>query len=100
MFLVVQARDKPGHLETRLANREAHLAFAKNGPAHLHVAGPLLDADGQMCGSLLIFETDDGAGFRDWIRDDPYAVAGLFETVDIQPFKWAIGAPEPATGAS
>ena len=45
--------DKPGHLEVRKANREAHLAhIAASGVVEM--AGPFLDAEGGMCGSLVV----------------------------------------------
>ncbi len=43
-----------------------------------------------MCGSLLIFE-GDLAGAEAWAAADPYAAAGLFQSVDIRPWKKVIG---------
>lgn len=94
MYFAVRGFDRPGALDVRMANREAHLAFVTDGPARLHIAGPLLGEDGAMRGSLLIFEAESEAALRDWLTDDPYQKAGLFERVEIDAFKWVVGAPE------
>jgi uncharacterized protein YciI len=81
--------DKENHLETRKANRDAHLAYLKEtGVAQ---AGPFLDADGNMCGSLLILDVADLAAAQDWAANDPYAKAGLFQSVSIQHWNRVIG---------
>lgn len=88
LFAVI-CRDKPGHLETRKANRDAHLAYlAETGVAQ---AGPFLDTDGQMCGSLLILDVADHAAAKAWVAGDPYGKAGLFESVTIDEWKRVIG---------
>ncbi len=82
--------DKPGHLEMRKANREAHLAYlAETGVVEM--AGPFLDAEGGMCGSLLVLDVSDLAVAQDWAANDPYAKAGLFASVDVREWKKVIG---------
>lgn len=82
--------DKPGHIETRKANREAHLAWiAETGVVEL--AGPFLDADGNMTGSLVVLTVDSLQQAQDWAANDPYAKAGLFERVEIREWKKVIG---------
>ncbi|MGA0540608.1 YciI family protein [Neotabrizicola sp. VNH66] len=82
--------DKPGHLEMRKANREAHLAYlAETGVVEM--AGPFLDAEGGMCGSLLVLDVSDLAAAQDWAANDPYAKAGLFASVDVREWKKVIG---------
>lgn len=82
--------DKPGHLETRKANRGAHLAWiAESGIVEM--AGPFLDADGSMIGSLVILAVDDLAQAEAWAAADPYAKAGLFDTVTIREWKKVVG---------
>ncbi|MEL6585819.1 MAG: YciI family protein [Pseudomonadota bacterium] len=82
--------DKPGHLEVRKANRDAHIAFLKADP-HVVQAGPFLDAGGDMCGSLIVFDTDDRAHVEGFAAHDPYAKAGLFEDVRIEAWNRVIG---------
>lgn len=88
LFAVI-CRDKPGRLDTRLTTREAHLAWL-NGSGRVQVAGPFIQ-DGQPCGSLLIIEADDLEAAKAWVADDPYAAAGLFQSVEVIEWRKAIG---------
>ncbi|PUB11763.1 YciI family protein [Yoonia sediminilitoris] len=89
MQFVLMAKDKPGALQTRLDNREAHLAYvAETGIVAF--GGPMLDEDGQMCGSMLVLDLPDLAAAQDWADADPYAKAGLFADVTIHQWKRVI----------
>jgi uncharacterized protein YciI len=90
MLVVLIARDKAGFLETRLANRAAHLAYVTQ-TGIVRQAGPLLDKDEQMIGSLLILEVDDMEAAMRWAAGDPYSKAGLFHDVELLPWKKVIG---------
>jgi uncharacterized protein len=85
MFVIV-ALDKPGARELRAANRQAHLDYA-DATGAVVMAGPFLDADGGMTGSLLILDLPDMAAAEAWAAADPYAKAGLFESVSIRAWK-------------
>jgi uncharacterized protein len=90
MLVALIARDKPGALQTRLDNRAAHLAYiAETG--NVTQAGPLLDADDGMIGSLVILDVVDMPAAHDWAANDPYAKAGLFQSVELIPWKKVIG---------
>ncbi|MCV6546512.1 MAG: YciI family protein [Cohaesibacter sp.] len=93
MHFIVTCLDKEGALENRKANRDAHLAFAAQNEASIQIGGPLLDDDGAMIGSCLICEADNLQNLKDLLAQDPYAKAELFQSVDIKPWKWVIGAP-------
>lgn len=88
MLYAVICRDKPGHLQTRLETREKHVAYLKSTPVVL--AGPFLE-NGEMCGSLVVVEQPDLAGAQAWAAGDPYAHAGLFESVSVTEWKRVIG---------
>ncbi|NIZ60671.1 hypothetical protein DL239_06735 [Sedimentitalea sp. CY04] len=90
MLIALIARDKPEHLQTRLDNRAAHLAYIEETGA-VAQAGPLLDQEGNMVGSLIILDVEDMATGQSWADNDPYAKAGLFETVDLITWKKVIG---------
>ncbi|WP_439153649.1 YciI family protein [Yoonia sp.] len=90
MRFALMTKDKPGALQTRLDNREAHLAYIADTDV-VEMAGPVLDADGQMCGSLIVLEVDDLAAARAWADNDPYAKAGLFSDVTLKAWKKVIG---------
>lgn len=82
--------DKTGALQTRLDTRSAHLAYIELTGA-VEMAGPFLDDTGAMIGSLVVLEVSDLAAAQDWANSDPYALAGLFQSVDIRAWKKVIG---------
>lgn len=89
MRFAVICRDKPGHLQTRLDTRAAHLDYiAATGVVEM--AGPFLE-DGHMVGSLVILTVDSLSAAQDWAAGDPYAKAGLFDSVTITEWKKVIG---------
>lgn len=93
MLFVIYCVDKPGHLQTRLDNRPAHLEYLKAAGGAVKLGGPLLGADGQNpAGSLLIVEQENLAAAQKFADNDPYAKAGLFESVGIRPWRHAVGA--------
>ena len=83
--------DKPGALELRLANREEHLAYLAEHPGVPRLGGPFLDAEGRMAGSMLIVELADMAAAEAFAAADPYALAALFERVEIRAWRPTIG---------
>lgn len=86
MLIALIARDKDGALDTRKANRDAHLAYI-DATGVVEQAGPLLNDDEQMIGSLIVLAVKDMSAARDWADNDPYAKAGLFQSVDLIPWK-------------
>jgi uncharacterized protein YciI len=91
-LFILTCLDKPGSREVRLAAREAHLAYVRSVEPTVRLGGPFLDADGGMCGSLLIVEVADLAAAQAFAAADPYGLAGLFERVEIRPFRVTVGA--------
>ena len=88
-LFVVSYIDKPNSLPLRMANREAHLAYAHGDgtPAKLKLGGPYLDEQGNMAGSLLILEAPDKAAAIAFTQSDPYVTCGLMQSVDVKPFR-------------
>ena len=94
MQYIVFTKDKDEGLSIRQSNREAHLNWLKNSTdVTLLTAGPWLDDEGIMRGSLLIVEAMSKSDVLTWLKSDPYALAGLPKEVTVKAFKWAIGAP-------
>ena len=90
MRVALITRDKADALQIRLDNRDAHLAYiAETGVVEM--AGPFLDPNGTMCGSMIIMNVETLAAAQHWADNDPYALAGLFEDVRIQEWKKVIG---------
>jgi uncharacterized protein YciI len=75
-----------------MANREAHLAYARDHMAMIKVAGPFLDGDGDMCGSMFLIEADSREAVAGFNAADPYTLAGLFERVEIRSWRVTLGA--------
>lgn len=90
MLYALICRDAPGKLETRKANRSAHLDYIKETGV-VTQAGPFLDEEGNMCGSLIVLDVADLAAAEEWAANDPYAKAGLFEAADIRAWNRVIG---------
>ncbi|MDE0968497.1 MAG: YciI family protein [Octadecabacter sp.] len=90
MRVALITQDNPDSLQIRLDNRDAHLAYiAETGVVEM--AGPFLELDGQMCGSMIIMNVDTIAAAQAWADGDPYAKAGLFKHVRINEWKKVIG---------
>lgn len=90
MRVALICKDKPGALQTRLDNRTAHLEHI-NASGIVEMAGPFLNEAGEMTGSLVVLEVDSLKAAQDWAAADPYAKAGLFESVVISEWKKVIG---------
>lgn len=87
-MFIVQCKDKPGHLQTRLDNRPAHLEYVKGFLDRIVVGGPMLTDDGQgMIGSAFVIDMDDRAELDAFLAGDPYAKAGLFESVSVHRYR-------------
>ncbi|HSD92059.1 MAG TPA: YciI-like protein [Methyloceanibacter sp.] len=95
MLFALICTDKPDGLPIRLENRPAHMAYLKSLGDSLKFAGPFLKEDGKtMCGSLVMIEAPSPEAARAIAAADPFAKAGLFETVEIKPWLWVLGKPE------
>ncbi|WP_378946998.1 YciI-like protein [Mesorhizobium sp. ANAO-SY3R2] len=95
MLFALICKDKPGHLQVRLDTRPEHVAFLNdlNAKGTLKFAGPFLDAEGKPDGSLVVIEATDAAAAKALADADPYANAGLFDSVDIRPWNWVFNNP-------
>jgi uncharacterized protein YciI len=91
-YVAIYCRDKGNATELRMATRPAHLDWIKAAPFVIAAAGPLLESEGRMVGSLLIVGSPDIEAVKAWVAGDPYAQAGLFESVTITGFRHLIGA--------
>ena len=94
MLFAAMCHDKADHLAVRLATRDAHVAWLKGLGSTVRIAGPFLDETAEiMQGSIVVIEAESLAEARAVFAADPYAAAGLFETVEIRPWRWVVGAP-------
>lgn len=98
MLYVITCTDKAGSLDLRMSVRPRHLDYLKTAGDRVKVAGPLLSADAEPkpIGSVIIIDAASDAAVQLFADNDPYATAGLFEKVEIKPWKAAVGAWIPA----
>ncbi len=94
LFAII-CTDKPGEgLKLRQANRPDHLQWLADLGDVVKAAGPFLDDAGNPAGSLIIIEATDRAEAERMAANDPYGKAGVFERVEIRPWKWLINKPD------
>ncbi|WP_417456521.1 YciI family protein [Kordiimonas sp.] len=93
MLFVILAKDKPGSLDVRMANREAHLKYLGGAGDRVKAAGPLLDGadEPKPIGSMIVIDAASEGAVRLFADNDPYATAGLFESVEIQHWLGVLG---------
>jgi uncharacterized protein YciI len=94
MLYALLCNDKPDHLQLRLDTRTAHLDYLNGLGDRLKFAGPFLGDGARPNGSLVVIDAADLASAEDIAANDPYARAGLFASVDIRPWNWAIKNPD------
>ncbi|WP_439552918.1 YciI family protein [Falsiroseomonas sp.] len=87
MLFAISCTDKPASLALRMETRPAHVEYLKQHAASFVLVGPVLDAEGKPCGSLLVVDVADRAAAEAFAAGDPYAKAGLFESAVIRPFR-------------
>ncbi len=91
LFLLL-CTDKPGSRDLRAAIRPTHLAYLAEHAAKVKLGGPWLDPiDSGPLGSMLLIEADDLAEAQAFADADPYARAGLFDVVEVRPWRRVVG---------
>lgn len=95
MLFAIICRDVPNSLPKRLPVRPAHLERVQTlqDENRLVLAGPFPaiastdPGEAGFAGSLIVAEFTDAAAARIWANADPYVAAGVYQSVEIQPFK-------------
>lgn len=85
-------------LVRRLAVRERHLAAARRAveSGNMLIGGAILDEEDRMVGSMIVVSFPDRDAFDEWLRNDPYIKNGVWERVEIYPYRVALTAwPDP-----
>lgn len=96
MYFVVIARDKSGQAELRGRLRPAHRAWLREPGEHpivVRLGGPLLGADGEMDGTLLVVEARSEEAVHAFLADDPYCRNQMFEQLEVREWQWSLGQP-------
>ena len=95
MWYVIEGHDGPDVLARRLEARPAHVArlTALRDAGRLMLAGPCPAIDAEdpgpagFSGSLIVAEFGSLEEARAWADADPYVEAGVYQRVDVRPFK-------------
>lgn len=85
MLFIVLATDKPGAARIRADKRPDHIEYLESFGDALVAGGATLSDDGEsMTGSFLLIDMADRAAVEAFAAGDPFAKAGLFESVEIR----------------
>jgi uncharacterized protein YciI len=95
MWYVIYAKDRSDSLQARLDARPGHVARLNSllDQGRLLLAGPrpAIDAEDPgpagFQGSLVVAQFDSLQDARLWADADPYVAAGVYESVEVTPFK-------------
>ncbi|MES2711108.1 MAG: YciI family protein [Pseudomonadota bacterium] len=87
MLFAIRITDKPSMGATRRSVRDAHIAYLSEHAEMLVLAGPIMDAEGNSIGSVRLVEAPDLAAAERLCAEDPFALAGCFAQVAIDPYR-------------
>ena len=92
MLFAIICTDKSDSADLRADNRTIHLDYLKSKGDQLKAGGRTTTPDGEVAtGSLLIVEAETLADAEAFANNDPFAKAGVFESVQILPWSYGIG---------
>ncbi|MEQ1771009.1 MAG: YciI family protein [Devosia sp.] len=89
MLYALIAHDRPNRVALRMEIRPEHLKHLDALGDQLMLAGPFLDEDGNMVGSIVVIEAESLDAAKAAFDRDPFVQRGLFDSVTIKP--WKIG---------
>lgn len=95
MLYSIFAYDVPNSLPLRAEARPGHIArlkdMAESGRLVLAGPNPAIDSEepgeAGFSGSLIVAEFDSLQAAQAWANADPYLAAGVYEKVEVKPFK-------------
>jgi uncharacterized protein YciI len=94
-LFAIHCLDKPESGALRAQTRALHLDYLAGLATRIFTAGPLLDLEGAPIGSLLIVNCADRRAAYQFAADDPYSLAGLFQSVAITAWKQVYPSESP-----
>lgn len=90
-LLVAYDGTDAGALDRRMMVREEHLrntaVLKKSG--EFKYGGAILDDDGKMIGSMIVYDFPDRQALDTCLRNEVYFTEGVWEKVEIKPFRIA-----------
>jgi uncharacterized protein YciI len=85
MLFVIIGHDGPDGAALRPKIRPAHLDNLRPvvNAGKVRIAGPFTDGSG----SLIVVDLENEAAARAFAQSDPYTTGGVFERVEVKPFR-------------
>jgi uncharacterized protein YciI len=90
-ILIAYDGTDPGAPDRRMSVRQEHLdkiAVLKKSGEFIY-GGAILDNNGKMIGSMILYEFPDRATLNHRLKDEPYITRGVWKKIEIQPFRLA-----------
>lgn len=94
MQFVLLCQDIPNTSELREANTAAHLDYLREQDSIVLAAGPLLDDQDHLVGSMLVVDVATEAAAWAFLDNTPFAKAGLFAHREIRRWRWVVKSPK------
>jgi uncharacterized protein len=90
-LLIAYDGTDPGALKRRLDVREEHLGKIRllRKAGKFLFGGAILDDEGKMIGSMIVYDYPDRGALDESLQDEPYFTRGVWEKVEIKPFRHA-----------
>ncbi len=81
----------PGATERRMAVRGTHLENVRDLKKSKNFiwGGAILGDNGEMIGSVVLYEFPDRESLDIMLKDEPYITGGVWKEIDIKPFRLA-----------
>lgn len=92
MRFVIFGIDRPGKLQDRMDNLQAHRDYVDNQPLKVVLSGPLMDDAGEkMVGSLYVIEADTREQAEQFYLNDPLHALDVWASVEVAVFNKRVG---------
>jgi uncharacterized protein YciI len=90
-LLIAYDGTDPGATERRSLIREEHLKKAAllKREGEVLFGGAILDNDGRMIGSMVLYDYPDRQSLDSRLKSEPYITGGVWKDIKIQPFRLA-----------
>lgn len=95
MFYIFIGSDKNNCFDLRCETKRQHSAYldAADGAVSVLMSGPTLDSEGREAGSIMILEAPDIDSIAAFFENEPYHLAGLYESTEVRRWDWKRGNP-------
>jgi uncharacterized protein YciI len=88
MIFAILLMDRPGTADLRIQIRPEHRAYLATLADRMAFAGPLTSEDGKtVVGSLLAIDFPSRAAVDEWLKNEPFTKAGVYEKPIIHVFE-------------